>query len=134
MKSGAKVNVAYCGVFVENEGRKRKWTDEQMLQKMQADFPTRKTLAFTSLGGLQAYRSAYNRGKFNGGARPKTQSHPYSSNGSRLEVTRGRKAGVTTTAKSKSGTAKKVGTRGKTRFPPMKSKKGKKGKKGSATR
>jgi len=113
VRTGLKVNVAYSAVFVENEKRTRKWTDQQILQKMQADFPTRRNLAFTTLGGLQAYRSAYNRGKFNGGARPKTQSHPYSGNGTRIEVTRGRKTGVvkTTTAKPKAGKTTKRGSR-----------------------
>ena len=88
-KSKVGIQETWVKLFEENESRKSKLTDEQITERLHAEFPGWETTTFSQ---VQANRNKYNKGGFNKGVPPKIQSKSYDTKGNVLEVKRGRKA------------------------------------------
>lgn len=107
--TGLNVREAYEKLFKDNEARSKaeRLTDAQLLKLMAKDFPGKTAKSFTTVAGLQSYRSYYNRGGF--GTMPSRLSHSYAKGGEAIEVKKGPKGAAGKAPAEKKGDKKKGG-------------------------
>ena len=105
--TGLNVRDSYEKLFKDNEARPKaqRLTDTQLLKVMQKDFPGKTAKSFTTVAGLQSYRSYYNRGGF--GTVPSRVSHSYAKGGEAIEVKKGPKGAVGKAPAKRKGGKKK---------------------------